>query len=46
MVYFRDIKGLKSLKIEYRDLNFVCEFSEVEIDLKIAPIHLAAFIGK
>ena len=41
-----DVKGLIKLKLKYFDLNFHLPFDKIAIDGKIAPIHLAAFIGK
>ena len=46
LIYNMDNKNLVKLKIKKFNLNFCVSFPQVEIDQKIAPVHLAAFIGK
>jgi len=46
LILANEVKVLKDMKLHLRDLNFLEDFSEVEIDIGITPLILTAHLGR
>lgn len=45
LILERDLDQLRKMKLHQRNLNFLIDFPEVDIDSKISPLILASFLG-
>jgi len=46
LIFLNDLAALKEMKIQIRDINFLEEFKDLDVDNLICPLHLATFTGK
>lgn len=46
LIYANDYKGLKDMKIESKNLNWLERHFKTDLDDKITPLSCAAFLGR